>query len=474
MAKKRKELSDNLTLLKNRHNSLLPINKTISDILYRNFTLTVFESTFPGMTALIISHVYHHWRKSALEWPILWGFWDYNSQRISRLFLERSRDALITFSWAFSAFSHHGLFKPLNLRIIIARKNTPEPRFESYASLLPRLDTLILCLPLEELNAALSILQSSGQLQLRSIDIGLLESYSTSNVQQAGIDTQWFEYLPTDVTYLHELAIRGLSLPWTIPPHQKLTRLLIITLYPLPKPIDLLTFLSHCLALNDLEISLSLDSHTNYTNNVSALPVTFQKLGLSNLTRLRLCVNEARGYEYVRQVSSCIVISGQLSSLWISCCARMGVSSIKLFELAPIGSWLHFKEQPFFSINLSSRARPFSINAGSDPNCLPQDWTPNGLNNSHLTKEFPFSLVGMSRQGEIFDHSPVIDLIRGMSAIRHLRLISSAAWGLLTSWNVDFSVLFPHLTTLELCDQYRTVEDCTSCLMALVSFPTLP
>ncbi|GJJ10777.1 hypothetical protein Clacol_005005 [Clathrus columnatus] len=467
MAKKRKELSDYLNILNDRHNSLIPINKTIPDILYQIFVLAVFGSTYPGTTTLIISHVCHHWRKSALEWPILWGFWDYNSRQISELFLERSRDAPITLSWARSHFSHHPLFKRLHRAGITSKKRSNKSFFESCASLLPRLDTVIIYPPHEDFNKALPIFQSSGQLRLRSIDIGLRY---TTDVVQSGINTKWFEYLSTDATYLRELAIRGLSLPWTIPPHQKLTRLLIKAPSPLPTPISLLTFLSHCPALDELDISLSLNSHTHDVPFTNLPAITFQKLNFPYLTSLRLHATDARSYECIREVSSRIVISRQLSSLSITYLPRLGVpSTLKLFELAPTGSWGCFKNQPFFSINLPLPGSLFHIHAGSDPNCLPRGWRPGGShrNNNHLTKRFPFSLVG--RAEEPFDHSPVIDLLRGMSNIQHLQLISSA-WELLTSWNVDFPALFPHLTTLELCDQYLPVGDCTNCLMALTSF----
>ncbi|GJJ10766.1 hypothetical protein Clacol_004994 [Clathrus columnatus] len=349
------------------------------------------------------------------------------------------------------------------------------PRFELCPSLLPRLDTLITDFSSREFNEALAIFQSSGQLRLRSLDIGL--SHST----QTGMNTKWLECLPTDAAYLRELAIQGLSLPWTIPPHQKLTRLLIITPSPLPTPVDLLTFLSHCPALNELDIFLTLNSHTSTVPSNNLPAITFQRLNFLYLTRLRLSATDTQSYECVREVSSRIVIPGQLSSLSITYLPRINVSSTKLFELAPAGSWAHFKNQPFFSINLPLPRQPFyfprqkfHIHAGGDSNCLPRGWRPGGnhINNNHLNKTCPLSLVG--RPEEVFDHSSVIDLIRKMSNIKHLQLISSA-WGLLTTWNVDFPALFPHLTTLELCDQYVpvAVRDCTIYLTALVSFPDI-
>ncbi|GJJ10767.1 hypothetical protein Clacol_004995 [Clathrus columnatus] len=344
------------------------------------------------------------------------------------------------------------------------------PRFESCASLLPRLDTLIIYLPFDEFNEVIPIFRNSGQLQLRSIDIGM--PYS-AEVPQTGINIKWFECLSTDAVYLRELTIRGLSLPWTIPPHQKLTRLLIITPYPLPTPVDLLTFLSHCLMLNELELSLCPGSRTHDLPSTSS-PVALQKLNFSYLTKLGLSATDIDSHECVREVSSRIVIPGQLSSLSITYLPRINVSSTKLFELAPAGSWAHFKNQPFFSINLPLPRQPFyfprqkfHIYAGGDPNGPLRGWKPGGNynDNNQLT---PFSLVG--RPQEVFDYLPVVDLIRGMSNIQHLQLISSAC-ELLTSWNVDFPAPFPHLITLEL--QYVPVKDCTDCLMALIPFPDI-
>lgn len=57
------------------HNSKIGINKTSPDILYEIFALAVYSSLeSQRTTALNISHVCHHWREFALEWPVLWAF----------------------------------------------------------------------------------------------------------------------------------------------------------------------------------------------------------------------------------------------------------------------------------------------------------------------------------------------------------------------------------------------------------------
>ncbi|GJJ10826.1 hypothetical protein Clacol_005054 [Clathrus columnatus] len=256
---------------------------------------------------------------------------------------------------------------------------------------------------------------NSGQLRLSCVDIGL------AHIPQTGVNSGWFEYLSTDPCYLRELIIEKLPLPWAIPPHQKLTRLIIKNI---PAPAALLTFLSHCPLLNELEIDLVRNTQLD-TSTTAVLIATFQTLDFPHLKKLKLSATDPRSYECILEVSSRIVISRHLLSLCVT-------------------------------------------------------WKRNSSRHNNIDLGKSLSFIGPAR--EPFDHSPVIDLIRGMPDIRHLQLVSFA-WELLISWNIDFTALFPHLTSLELYDESdqldrfsrppRPYRDCTAWLTALIAFPNV-
>ncbi|GJJ10775.1 hypothetical protein Clacol_005003 [Clathrus columnatus] len=466
---KREKLSNYLALLDKCHNSQLPINKLPLGVLERVFILTVFTSSFPGTATLDISHVCHYWRRLALERPNLWGFVDFGSRRLSALFLKRSEDASITLSYS----ARHPLFERPAPRYINFDSLTKR-RFESYAGLFPRLDTLNLHFSFHMFKQIHHLFRSSERLRLRSLDICL------TDMDPMYID--WFKLFSTDTAYLRELTIRELSLPWPIPPHQKLTRLSIIRPHILPTATQLLTFLSHCQALNELRLILSdsartvtgrVQPHVSDISDVASL--TFEKLDFYHLTILELRANDIPSYECIRSVSSYIHTHTRLSSF------RMGYEclpptlettcqSSSIFELAPTSVLEHFKDCQFFSLHLDFAINRSSINADR---AIPESNKPRKTPFPGFTDPFVFSLSGRCGQpGRLFDHLSIVNLIRGMSNIRYLQLISPA-WELITSWNINFSVLFPCLTTLELCDQSQPPRDCTTYLTALLSLPNL-
>ncbi|GJJ10828.1 hypothetical protein Clacol_005056 [Clathrus columnatus] len=241
----------------------------------------------------------------------------------------------------------------------------------------------------------------------------------SADVPQTDVSTEWFEYLSTDPAYLRELIIMRLPLPWTIPPHQKLTCLIVkyTTI-----PVNISIFLSHCPLLNELEIDLLPNIQTDVS---TAAPVTSQTLDFPYLKKLKLCAGDLRSFECILEVSSRITIPPHLLLLRVTYIPPSPESPSKLFELVPTGTLSHFKDQRFLSIILP-----------------PQEPTP----------IFIFCIE------------------------------AERTWELLTSWNIDFSILFPHLTSLELYDRVHEYDhferrlpyrDCTDCLTALSAFPNV-
>ncbi|GJJ10784.1 hypothetical protein Clacol_005012 [Clathrus columnatus] len=464
---KRETISKYLTSLNRSHNSQLPINKVIPDILYHIFSFAVFGSSVPATTSLYISHVCHHWRISSLEWGTLWGFLDFSSRKISALFLKRSKDAPITLAW--STRYHRPLFN----RLIPGHTNfdhSMKKYFESSVYLFPRLSSLILHLSFSEFKEVHESFQNSGPLRLQSLDIGIYHI----PIDPHDPNTIWFQYLLADMTYLRELKLRELSLPWIIPPHQKLTHLSIIHPRILPTSAQLLTFLSHCPALVELELNLINDNPRDLqttaaqqNQNVPEL-VEFDKLDFPNLTKLDFCATDSSSYKCIQEVSSHFGNLGTLSSFWVKyeVMPPMETPPTDIFELVPNGALSNFRHQRFLSINLHRSTGNFLILGGDDSACIPRVRRKGHYPIHQNLKFFPLSLIGHGQPGQLFDHSPIIDLIHEMPEIRHLHLISSG-WELLTSWDIHLSTIFPHLVTLDLSDQHHPTRDCDDCLRAL-------
>lgn len=125
MRKAQQRLSSITRKLNNIHNPKLAVNRVAPNILYNTFTIAIYESTCPWRTALEILHVSRHWRKSALGWPSLWGYLDFNtSEAILDLFISRSENAPLT-----SSINNKPYHKLLNILQLRANLILPRLRF---------------------------------------------------------------------------------------------------------------------------------------------------------------------------------------------------------------------------------------------------------------------------------------------------------------------------------------------------------
>lgn len=477
------------TQLNKAHNTNIAINRVIPDILYRIFTFSVHSSVLPGTTALYISHVCTQWRKFALEWSNLWGFVDLSARSISNLFVQRSGKAPITLSW--TTRYHLPLFDrpaPSSLNFYRASKLD----FESCSNyILPRLESLILHLSYREFNGIQHVFKSCEPLRLRSLDIGLYTSFG--GVNRADFDTQWPDIIRIDTKYLRELRIGGLELPWSQPPHDKLTHLSINQPAEIPKLTHLLTFLSHCPLLTDLELYLSDDNRSHPRSNGLDLPSTGNHEGLDFpcLTRLELGANGSGSYRLIRNFSTYVRFSGT---------ERAGLSSFSLkydyippnggrpldaeyaaptvsptfdiFESVPSGIFWHFTHHQYLCINFLRSNGLFCINTRPTSQPTQPHWQlqtqvqAQNRRGTLTSQPFPVHISGTGQPGRLFEHLPILKLTCSMSEVRHLVLISSA-WEVLTSWNIDVPSTFPYLTTLELSDRRHPVYDCMETLNSL-------
>ncbi|GJJ10786.1 hypothetical protein Clacol_005014 [Clathrus columnatus] len=462
MSEKQEISGKHLVSLNGSHNSKSPANKMVLDIFYQIFTLAVFGAALPGTTALIISHVCQSWRKTALEIPILWGFLDVGSEQLSTLFLKRSKNAPIIMSWSDS----HSLFKPPVSRYFGIYYSARAQYFASCVCLLPRLNTLYLHITFALFEKIRSLFENSKQLQLKILDMGVYHSHETN---LSDPNTIRLETPLTNTDCLHELRLRNLFLPWAIQSHQKLIRLSIREPRFLPNPAYLLTFLSHCPALVELEIILWDRPWDTTRQAVLNMPTA---LDFYHLVSLKLAAEGIESYECVREVSSRIRVHQRLTSF------KMRYTDVPLtqamyqptniFALAPTGIVSHFEEEDFLSIFLDLGTNCFVINAGRAGSELETPRIGKSTPFTTIPSSFPFLLVGVGRLDLPFDHFAVIDLICKMPEVRYLRLISSA-WELLTSRKIDLSSMLPHLGTLELYDSVRFPQyrDCTDVLITL-------
>lgn len=482
----RQDLSGILSELNTIHNSKIAINKVIPDILYDIFTLAINNSPFPGTTIFYISHVCRHWRNSALEWPSLWGFVDISARPLIPLFMNRSGNAPLTFSWTtryhFPLFEYpmlntgtssnpklHGLYR------------LSKSYFESLAShVLPRLSSMTLHLTYLEFMGIRHVFQDSGSLplRLRSLDLGL---YSLDNTTGVG-DIPWTDLLPVDVSYLRVLRLREVALPWPEPPHHKLTHFSIHYPKKVPTLSQLLTFLSHCPLLVELEVALSVDvpqSDSNITISEDLAqfkqPIILEtnQLDFPNLCRLELAIM-GRTNEYMKCLARHIRTMGSLScfDLKYDYAPSEAPDSANIFDLVPSETFSHFANHRYLYINLFRHTGNFLIYSGprsDDSRRRPSSgFRTTSFNHPSPKPLFPLYISGLGQPGRLFDHAPFLQLIRFMPEITHLELVSSA-WELFTSWEVDIRTAFPRLETLELSGSHHPVRDCVEVLQSLPS-----
>ncbi|GJJ10796.1 hypothetical protein Clacol_005024 [Clathrus columnatus] len=463
---KREWINKYLISLNQSHNTLIPINQVTSDILYKIFTLTVFDSETPGTAILDISHVCTHWKKLALEFPNLWGFLDFNFQKISSLFLERSKGSPITMCWSTS----HLLFEKQGLRSEFSEYGSTE-YLESHLYLLPRVNQLTLHLSFVFFEKVLPLLQSVGPLRLQSLHINIFPD----GVQNPAI--LWLDPPVIDITRLLVLDIRGFSPPWTIQSRQNLTHLLISELCLLPSPTQLLTFLSHCPSLIELEIDFTDTSrHTNVISEQTALESAPPLLDFPHLTILKLSAEGIQSHLCIRNILLHMRVQHQLRFFY----AHLGKldatvpqsRSANLLELASSGILSHFTNTVFLSIFLDLPRNSIHIQGSCSRSASDAPFV---QRNAPITPDSPcFSFDGNARQGQPFNNNSIINPVIMMPNVQHLQLAFSAL-ELLTSWSIDLPALLPHLTTLDLRGRHYLGAfnpDSTVSLKALMNFPT--
>lgn len=425
------------------HNSKLAINQAIPDVLYTIFTLAIYDSIRPMRSVLTISHVCRHWRESALGWPGLWRFIDLDaSDPIIDLFMSRSANAPLILSWT-TQTRHWHRRAAANLRI----GNPSMLYLESRAnSILPRLSSLTLHLLDSKLAQIKHVFQNSElpPLQLRRLDIELRPNTSRKRINLT-------DFLRVDLSYLRELKLRGMDLPWLELPHDKLTHFKLSLPFNPPTLSDLVRFLSNCPLLCELEFRISdLDNVTTVT---TASISTTQPLDFPSLKRLILSSEGESSYDYIHKLSSRIRTLTSLSEFHLSYNNRSDLrpttahTPFDIFGAVPSGIYSHFIGYHYLYINIDLDVRIFEVSSAPDRVSNPLD-CPLRISGSFPQLEGP----------ELLDHlTPILDFILTIPHATHLT-VCSQAWDVLTPWIIDFPNALPWLHTLEL-SQYHAHEN---------------
>lgn len=416
------------------HNSRLPINTVIPDILYRVFVLAIYDTKIPVQSALRISHVCSHWRRSALGWPSLWAFVDLSAtSSMIDLFISRSGQAPLTLTWMEQARSW-----PIPADV---DNCTPKLYLESKANLIvPRLCSLTLHLFDHQFASLITIFQSSHSLplQMRCLDILL---YPSTEPVKFPLLTN---YLRVDLSCLRKLRIKRLDPPWlglTGSKLDKLTQFKLLHLNNPPSLSQFLRFLSTCPLLCELEIFIADGNSAGI--DVSVIETkTPRKIELPNVKHLFLGSDDLSGYVYIQKLSTRIRPAKNMSRFYLmydnindSNLEIATLSHFHIFEAIPSGVLSQVTGHNFLHISIDSELGNFRVFFAHNRFCFGSDVA------FDVFGTFPPSISAL-------DYStPILDLVHANPETTELEL-GSQAWKLPWITDVDMSSLFPSLRTL--------------------------
>ncbi|KAF8502426.1 hypothetical protein BU17DRAFT_102028 [Hysterangium stoloniferum] len=274
------------------HNSRLPVNNVVDDILYTIFLMSVTEHPYPARQSLNISHVCRHWRQHALAFPALWGYMDPELPHISKLFLGRSALAPITLfnsHWD-SPFFDPGHNLVPDLLSYHWRKHMP-----MIVDILPRLKSLVFHREKPCVDYFICAIKKMPiRVQLHDLDINICSYERTAD----DIGDLAKVLIPAD-NHLKSLSLTRIQLPWNGVSVRQLTRLSLKSLLPSPTLIQLLSILKACPDLEELEISDLSDPEELDTTHKMQVP-------LNRLRKLRYCAYDTPGLRYLFGMSRSI------------------------------------------------------------------------------------------------------------------------------------------------------------------------
>lgn len=440
-----KERLHSILLRLNRiQNSKLSINRLPGDILYNIFALIVQSSPgmsselSSGMTVVKLSSVCRRWRICALGWPTLWAYLDIpSSHRFVELLISRSEDVPLKLRWT------NPSYKP--------RRDDFGMGSSIIASLLPRLYSLTLHVARDDFKKfqhacqALSLTLLPVQQQQQQQPLRYLDASIYGQTKNAVLS----DFLPIDISSLQTLNLRDVHLPWlTGTPRNNLTNLTLSYSKHLPHLSHLLIFLSNCPLLNTLKLDIS-DQRTRasaFEPLISDVGATMNTADFHHLKHLILHSDGMHGYVYIWQftvrIRAPVLFQFERFHKYtdlrrVNLDSRPLHASLNILETVPSGILSQFSDLGFLSIIIAADYG-FEIKARHGPPSPAYRYDSNSLDVSGDTLE-------------PFDHSLMIELIRTMPKLTHLRL-SSSAWSIFASMSSDTEIraLLPCLHTLEL------------------------
>lgn len=317
------ELDSITSELQNIHNSRLAVNRLVPCVLYEIFAFAVYDSSSllgPEITTLRISHVCRRWREFTLGWPVLWGFINPERHRnIVELFLNRSKNAPLTLSWNVQDSAQ----SPLTLMLEFLKSRA--------RLILPRLYSLTLRFPCSRLKAIQEMFDNSTMARsLRYLDLHV-DGYRSELDDSSPFSLN--DFLQIDVSSLRRLALSYITWSWFERPHHNLTSIIYKYQRQSPPLSTLLTFLSNCPCLKELEYCTG---NAGVLDSVTTTNALVDRLDLPYLERLVLNSYSPSGYDYIRGIfdphwsfKTTISTSTGLRILFASILRHSGVCSVR-------------------------------------------------------------------------------------------------------------------------------------------------
>ncbi|KAF8514009.1 hypothetical protein BU17DRAFT_94887 [Hysterangium stoloniferum] len=439
------------------HNSKLPINMVVDDILYRIFTLAIFSSHLAGRVALNLSHVCNHWRQRALSWPVLWGFYDLHHPQLSSLFLKRSANSSMTL--IVSTKGYNSLFA---LRPRMFSSSDWQSRLRIIMGLLPRVKSLVMHVDSTDSELILDMFKTNASnIRLHSLDLGLY----TSSWHPGDVIEQQGKLLPDKIFNVHgtlrSLALREVMVNWDRPPIANLTRLALTRPGTPPTINQLVDLLETCPLLEDLDL------HILNQVDVATLNAQVSKkiVPLPQLTRLRYYAENVNSSHYFSVLSSHIRIS-RITALYLDYSSFETLtpeSTLCVLQILPQNALSYFVSITHLHLDLYRAAGTFVLGGRF---CSTGSSLSKSLSVMDRVYETGFVIRGADTTGSV---TFFLQAMKTFRSVRRLELTADG-WQFLTSWGVDVPTTFPELTILELSGYDRPPRKSSEALQSLV-FP---
>jgi hypothetical protein len=452
----RNALNRMLCAVNNMHNTKVPINTVIKDIVYRIFFVSVSSSEHPARQSLDISHVCRHWRQLALEWPVLWTSIDSRFFRISMLFLERATNA------------------PLDLAVSdrVISPFTGRPRLYylhqmEWRKLLPRIPPLIprlrsLTLHIDDPEHAKEILPYFSDthtiFRLQALDICLPSDVEGQRLVPFMVPERFLDpaYPPKSLV-LHHVVV-----PWDKTPIHGLTRLVLLEPNLPPTLHQLMSIISASRGLEELELK-SIFAPVFPMGDPIVEPQTFKFDGevvdLPNLWKMHLALSTSMCASFLQPLVDHIH-APTLKSFSLDSLFYAPAPTPDVFELLPSNPPYPFETLTHVHVTQSDSPRSYVLQGR-----LVCDGPPLGQWNE---TNLDLLLTGPIPLDEPADCTFILVVLRMLRGVQRLELQLDAWRYLDPECGIDLAVAMPRLSTLEILGELGYAGNASEVLERLI------